>query len=202
MTAWPTNLRMGPIREWPGQLLPQDKRRRSPFSASLTSTVELLDVELAAVKARNAELLIAMGPEQFRLDGYPRASAEASHPGVILGLTTAVGQLSYPCDTYGTWQGNLRAVALALEALRRIDRYGVTSRGEQYRGFLAVEQHPRTPVAEEAWLREYVTAPPQWTLADVLRSAKRKAHPDTGGDAATFAHVTAAERALTNGTTP
>lgn len=42
------------------------------------------------------------------------------------------GHLSYPCDTFTTLQDNLRVIALALEALRMVDRYGVTRRGEQY----------------------------------------------------------------------
>src|SRR5690606_24676973 len=65
--------------------------------------------------------------------------AKAAHPGVILSFDSKVGHLSYPCDTFTSWQDNLRAVALALEALRKLDRYGVTKRGEQYRGFLAIE---------------------------------------------------------------
>ena len=43
--------------------------------------------------------------------------------------------MSYPCDKYSNWQANLRAIALSLEALRAEDRYGVTRRAEQYKGW-------------------------------------------------------------------
>lgn len=198
MTMWPIGLTVAPLREWPGALTP--KRKSSPFAAPLTATLEQLQRELRLVGAKDVELLIAIDASQFRLDGKPRASAVPAHPGIVLSFTAEpVGRLSYPCDTYSTWQDNLRAITLALEALRRVDRYGVTKSGEQYRGFLALEQHPRSADAQERWLREYVAAPPQWTLDIVLRNAKRKAHPDTGGDAATFQRVLDAERALREG---
>jgi hypothetical protein len=36
------------------------------------------------------------------------------------------------------WQHNVRAIALGLEALRKVDRYGITRRGEQYAGWKAL----------------------------------------------------------------
>lgn len=195
MTMWPSELDVAPLREWPGTLTP--KRKPSQFGAPLATTLEQLQRELRLVGAKDVELLIAVDASQFRLDGRPRANATAVHPGVVLSFTAKpVGRLSYPCDTYLTWQDNLRAITLALEALRRVNRYGVTKSGEQYRGFLALEQHPHSADAQERWLREYVAAPPQWTLDTVLRNAKRKAHPDTGGDADAFQRVLDAERAL------
>lgn len=44
-------------------------------------------------------------------------------------------ELSYPCDSCDNWQHNVRSIALALQALRAVDRYGVTRRAEQYRGW-------------------------------------------------------------------
>lgn len=46
-------------------------------------------------------------------------------------------ELRLPCDTFSYWKDNVRAVALALEALRKIDRYGVRT-GSQYAGFKAL----------------------------------------------------------------
>jgi hypothetical protein len=97
-------------------------------------------------------------------------------------------------------------VALALEALRKVDRYGVTSHGEQYRGFLAIEATamPAGYTLDQAlaFLADTVGVTPstvrekpQWAL----RGAKRTAHPDTGGNADAWASVQRAEEALRNG---
>jgi len=39
------------------------------------------------------------------------------------------------CDE--DWRHNVRSIALGLEALRAVDRYGISRRGEQYAGFRA-----------------------------------------------------------------
>ena len=214
MSNWPDSMKVGPIREWPGALTARDQRRESPFRATLTQTLKVLDRELyelvdTRAQQESAELLLAIPAAAFRLDGRPRADARADHPGVVLSLDSRHGHLSYPCDTFTTWQDNLRAIALALEALRKVDRYGVTRRGEQYRGFLAIEAAAMPagfPTAGAAydWLCELVgasTATPAMRpkAALVLRLAQRRSHPDTGGDTATFQRVSAAEFALREG---
>lgn len=59
-----------------------------------------------------------------------------------------------PSSWYGEvdWQINLRAIALGLEALRKLDRYGITSRGEQYTGWRAIEATPSSEFA--TWAEE------------------------------------------------
>lgn len=139
MSAWPDNIKLAPISTWPGELT--RNRRPSPFKSNLTATLKLLDRELEQLTETRAqreslELLVAIpAGDLWRIDGRPRAHAVPEHPGVILSLDSIYGHLSYPCDTFTTWQDNVRAITLALEALRKVDRYGVTKRGEQYRGF-------------------------------------------------------------------
>jgi len=222
MSDWPRGLDVAPIGEWPGTLTPSDQQKASPFvstqrrtdregrqswqrrEVSLTDTLALLDRELTALRAEEIALLIAIPRDQFRLDGRPRADAKPAHPGVILSFTTKVGHLSYPCDTFTTWQGNLRAIALALEALRKVDRYGVTPHGEQYRGFLAIEASAgaaSTSADEaEAWIRRYAEVGPLLSIDRALTRAKRLAHPDmNGGSVEQFVEVQRMERVLRDG---
>ena len=130
---WPANMTVRPIQQWPGELTA--KRRRSSFKAGWSDTIELLGRELRAIAAKDVVLQVAMQEKDFRIDGYPRAQAKAAHPGVILSLGSNVGPLSWPCDTFDSWQDNIRGIALSMEALRKVDRYGVTKRGEQYTGW-------------------------------------------------------------------
>jgi hypothetical protein len=189
-----------PIGEWPGELT--RNRARSNFASSLSSTMDTLRRELTMLGARNARMQIAIAPEAFRLDGYPRATAKPEHPGIILTLDSKHGPLSYPCDTFLTWQDNLRAIALALEALRKVDRYGVTRRGEQYRGFLAIEATAMPAgfgSVDEAWtfiLDRGGYDRDETRVSGRIRDAKRSTHPDLGGRAEDFQRVTAAEQYL------
>jgi hypothetical protein len=124
--------RFVPIVAWPGP--PTRDRKRGPFRATVGQTVSLLKRELAHLGARNIVIQLDGDESQIRRDGYPRADG-CFRPGVIVTFDSRHGPLSYPCDTYAYWDQNLRAIALALEALRAVDRYGVTRRGEQYTGW-------------------------------------------------------------------
>jgi hypothetical protein len=176
---------IAPIGEWPGAFT--RNRARSMFSAPWRQTLELLGKELGQMKAKNVELLVAIEPSQFRLDGYPRSTARAEHPGIILSFDSTVGHLSYPCDAFDRWEDNLRACALALEALRKVDRYGVTKRGEQYRGFLALEATamPASFTSDDD-VRALLERIAGGTVAalgwsKMLRRAQAATHADTAG---------------------
>lgn len=122
-----------PIDSWPGELNPD--RRHSLFSAALSDTVGLLGRELDHLYAERVVLQIAIQEKDLRIDGLPRAQARADHPGVIVAFDSKWGPLKYATDEFTSWQDNLRAVAKAMEALRLVDRYGVSKKGEQYRGW-------------------------------------------------------------------
>ncbi|UVG35401.1 DnaJ-like chaperonin [Microbacterium phage Zagie] len=204
MSEWPGRLTVGPIREWPGAHT--RSRRSAPFRyggkpVKLTTTLSELDVELRAVGAKDAELLVAIDPAKFRRDGRPYANAVAEHPGVILSFDIPkLGRVSYPCDTFTTWEDNLRAIVLSLEALRKVDRYGTTQHREQYRGFLAIEATAAPAgFANAGDARAFLARVSGLDASDVrtqLRHAQIRSHPDRGGDAAIFQRVSLAERKL------
>jgi hypothetical protein len=181
-------------------------RKLSQFKATLRVTTSQLDKELWNLSAKNPVMQIAMNESDFRNDGFPRAQAKAEHPGIILSLDTAHGALSFPCDTFTTWQDNLRAVVLTMEKLRAIDRYGVTKNDQQYKGWLAIEA--TAAPAGFATVKEALEfladvsghssprADPD-TLRTMLRKAQRATHPDvTGADSYRFERVSAAEALL------
>jgi hypothetical protein len=134
--------------------------------------------------------------------GFPRAGRVAAHPGIVLSFDSKHGALSYPCDTFDRWEDNLRAIALALEALRKVDRYGVTAHGEQYRGFMAIEATaaPAEFASADAAFAFLEALVDGWARRDeparLLRGAMRLTHPDHGGRAADFQRVSLAEAKL------
>lgn len=215
MTDYPDNLDVRPLTTWPGSLTPSHQRQRSPFSAPLRSTLGSLRVELRALECHRPVLEVAIPASQFRIDGRPYARAQADHPGVVLSLPkTTVGPLRYATDRYLTWQDNLRAIALGLEALRKVDRYGITRRGEQYAGFKALPSGatpmpagPDAMTVDEAarvlaragnLLSEGAaqTVLDPVTRSIVWRDAVKRHHPDVGGDRASWDRLEQAKRVL------
>lgn len=174
-----------PVDVWPAA--ETRNRRRASFKASLGSTMALLGRELLALNARVVVAQIAMTEADFRNDGIPYANARASHPGVVIAFESKFGPLKFAVDTFTTWEDNLRAIALGMEALRKVDRYGVTKRGEQYTGWKALpvgsDDMHGIPDAETA--REYLDA----TYGGSLTRALMETHPDRGGDREEFGKV-------------
>jgi hypothetical protein len=210
MSWYDINARFRPISNWPGAST--EDRQRSRFDSPRSKTLRLLARELDhIVKPGETPVLeMAISESQIRLDGYPYASAKPEHPGVILSIESRWGPLRYPCDTFDDWQDNVRAIALALEALRKVDRYGVTKRGEQYAGWKALPgagETTATMTTEAAakiiartaslngdWLEQIVASPDDYRTAYL--QAVRYSHPDAGGTMASFQRVQTAKRVL------
>lgn len=170
---------------------------RSSHGVDWSSTCDLLERELRMLGGKDVILQMEVDESDIRLDGWIRANARPRGPGVILTFESKHGPLSYPCDTYTDWQANVRAIALALEALRKVSRYGVGQHGEQYRGWKAlpatISGGPHAVLARHAGVSE----------DDVHRNAKKvylaaakAAHPDAGGSPEAWSEVQAAARAL------
>lgn len=171
---------------------PHRSRRHSPFKANWSKTVTLLARELRAVRAANVVLEVDMRESDIRLDGLPRADRRPASPVVVLSFKARAvhGQpdLRYEVDTFWDWQDNVRAIALGLEALRAVDRYGVTKTGEQYKGWKALESGQVGDGNAEHG-RELIAA------AGSVSAALKAAHPDHGGEPDDFRDVIAARGA-------
>ncbi len=202
--------RFRPFKEWPQA----ETKTRGPaaFSASWSSTLDLLDVELRALKAEDVVIETGHAARDIRNDGWPRSDARVpAHPGVILSFGSKHGPLRYLTDAFdgGRWsrsrggrmlgfEANLRAIALGLEALRAVDRYGVSRRGEQYRGWgelpSGVPMGPAMTVEEAAAL--LMPDDPDWLIevggreeiGSQFRFHSKAVHPDAegGGDPDAF----------------
>lgn len=189
-----------PITLWPGKQT--TSRKRSAFKAGYQDTLKLLDQELRHLAARSIVFQVALSEEDIRLDGKPRAGSRPAHPGVIIAFDSKHGPLSYPCDTFNDWESNVRAIALALEHLRTVDRYGVTRRGEQYRGWSQLPPPMVTPAPMDTQ-RAYDLLKPfadgslnTASLESVYKASAMATHPDRGGSAEKFKQVATARDVL------
>lgn len=181
------------IEKWPGERTPPGRQKRSTFKASFTQTDQLLRSELGTLNAKQVVLQLDVTPDDIRLDGQLRANARPRTSAVVLSFQTKQGAMSFPCDRFDRWKDNIRAIALSLEALRKIDRYGVTRNNEQYTGWTQLP--PPTSVYDEVadavWVADALGIPyeelnsPKALLA-AIRKAERIMHPDAGGSAEDF----------------
>lgn len=167
-----------PITQWPGAAT--RSRTHSQFTAKWPQTLDLLDRELFHVRARNVVIQLDCDERDVRRDGIPRADARVRGPGVILSFDSPKGSLSFPCDRFTDWQDNVRAIALGLEALRAVDRYGVTRSAEQYRGWTAL---PDKSAEAVDWLKKELGMNWNCALTDGVKNAIRQVaitrlHPD------------------------
>lgn len=187
----------------------RSSRKRATFKAGYAATIQLLRRELLHLRASKVVIEAAVSEQDIRNDGLIRSDARPQHPGVIVSFSTPGGPLRFPCDTYATLQDNLRAIALALEALRRVDRYGVTRKGEQYTGWKqlpggTVEPAMSLDVAATVLInlskarctpRDLIGVPAN--VAICYRAAAKLTHPDlTGGDDKDFKLLQEAKRVL------
>lgn len=184
-----------PIQQWPGQKTRRPKRSR--FDSSWKQTLDLLASELAHLGARSVVIQADCPESEIRLDGMLRANARLNGQGVILSFQARKGGLSFPCDSFDQWQDNVRAIALTLEALRKIDRYGVTQNNQQYTGWRKLESEAigTTGSVDEAMtiISEYACMMRGGIMADqemyrrAVKKAKNATHPDRhGGDETDF----------------
>lgn len=195
------NVRFRPIEHWPGEQT--SPRQRSRFGhrqngASQSEAIGVCKTELRHLGATELVIQLALNEWDIRQDGWPRSNARVPpHPGVILSFESKHGPLSYPCDTFTRWEDNLYAIGRALEALRKVDRYGVSGSGQQYTGWKKIGA-VSTPSAELVLAKE-IGCTVEWVRANtraVYLAARKKAHPDAGGTAERFHAVQQAAKAL------
>jgi hypothetical protein len=188
------------------------RRGAHVFRASWQDTLDLLADEIGKIDGKPPVVFqIDVQEADLRLDGMLRSNAKVGHPGVVISFESKYGPLRYATDTYERqwghgldgWKANIRAIALALQALRAVDRWGVTKRGEQYAGWKALPPGGTVtfPTADAAlrWMREMASMGEASAPRDVYRALARKLHPDAGGNAEDWDRLAAAKLLLTQG---
>ena len=162
-----------PLPVWPHK--PTVSRQYARFETSYPRTLQLLEREVRYLGGRDVVMGVGLDEYDIRQDGQPRANARTRvHPGVELSFdSTDHGRLTYATDQYTDWQDNVRAIALSLEALRAVERWGV-SKGRQYAGFALLTAGVPLEVRGNELIAEHGS----------VNAALRATHPDTGGPTA------------------
>lgn len=160
------------------------------------------------IGARDVVLQVDVASErEIRRDGEFRSDARVSSPAVVLSFTRGKTPLVFATDYYKDWQDNVRAIALGLEGLRRLERYHIGQSGDQYRGWQALPSSTTTAftVDQAATFLARLSGNESAVKAiateiEVARKAYRLAaantHPDRGGSTGNFQLTQEAKRVL------
>lgn len=190
--SWPTGWKRTPYA----------KRRHGKFSetydiaregavqkrtktVTMATAVERLESQLDKLGASEPTLSTNI---KLNLRGIPYGNEQPSDPGVAVYFRFKGRATVLACDTYYTVADNIAAIAAHVDALRRIDRYGVGSLEQALAGYKAL------PVDTAAdWrqvfgfgVNEIVTAE---QVHAKFKERARIAHPDVGGTDDGMAHL-------------
>jgi hypothetical protein len=149
-----------------------EKRTR----VSLSDAARRLETEIDRLGGADALLSTNL---KIRLDGVPRADqGEPVDRGAAVYFTLKKQDICLACDKWDRVADNIAALAQHIDALRRIERYGVGKLEQAFRGYVALPPSPGI----EWWAVLGVSR--DATLAEVEDAFRRQAlivHPDRGG---------------------
>lgn len=175
---------------------PRHQRTRSPFARGGASTIDPATNQRVtmskqplsvadALKRLSRELrLLGATAEilstnvEIRLDGLPYTNRkEPEDPGAAVYFKLNKQDRCLACDRWNRVADNIAALAQHIDALRRIERYGVGTIEQAFRGYTALPE-----AASDWWV--ILGLSPNATLEQVdakFRELAFVSHPDRGG---------------------
>jgi hypothetical protein len=183
--------------QWPDVWARTKHRRSAPYFMTLDRAYDSLQRELKLLGAMKGSIVVSSNVSPRNAFGTPRKDgATVDDPGVAVYWTdTKHGERVVACDRWTTVRGNVRAIGIAIESLRAIDRAGATQIYE--RAFTAFGALP--PAQDAAKVRPWwevlgFTEAVLGVLSPALIDARwrelaHKAHPDRGGSDAEMAEL-------------
>lgn len=162
----------------------QEVRKRATPVNTLTAT-ERLERQLDMLGARDAVLSTNV---TLNLRGIPRGDENPSDPGAAVYFKFKGKATVLACDTYYRVADNIAALAAHIDALRRIERYGVGTIEQALAGYKAL---PADTAAD--WRAVFGFPKDSKPTLDQVDSAykalARQKHPDAGGTDIEMAHL-------------
>ena len=181
---------------WPQWVKRTRTRRQSNFGRHVGGKRALLDLgaslrrledELSRLGAKHAVVSSDLGVH--RADGWPMSNqALPSDPGVAVYFTLKGEHHCMPCDRWNRLPDNIAAIAAHIDAVRKIERYGVSDIAAALSSFRAA-----LPAADGSdWKSIF---PQVETIAELTRRYRTlaiEAHPDQGGNEVQMARLSRA----------
>ncbi len=169
---------------WPRTTAVQ--RRASPYKCSLDQAVKDLLAELRRMKAKD----ITISSNVRTGLGVKMSESEVKDPGVAVYWTHRDGQPRVmACDHWYRLRDNIRAIGLAVQALRQLERCGASAILD--RALSSFAALPAAPTWRDL-LGFQGENPTKAEIRDRFRELAATHHPDRGGDATHFGQISVA----------
>jgi hypothetical protein len=191
--------------QWPDgwARTPLSQRRRAPYKLTPDRATSELIHSLKLLGVVGGSIIVSTNIP-VRKDGLPYATfREPDDQGVaVYWNTRAHGERVMACDKWLRVHENIRAIGLAVEGLRAIDRAGASQILERaYSAFGALppaaDVTPVRPWWEVLGLPHEAVKLLDLTMCEArYRESARKAHPDAGGSDAAMAELNRAREEM------
>lgn len=175
--------------EWPLGYKRTANRVRSPFKITMEGAQRHLHNQVRLIRGSN--LLISTNL-RVRNDGGFYTDDMRRHlpdPGVAICFTYKGKEVTMCCDKYLTLGENLSALGRGIEALRGMERWGVSDFLDRaFTGFTALPPAYEMGPAKRPWweVLELEEACDEEDVKKAFRLLSKKHHPDVGGDKEKF----------------
>lgn len=166
---------------WPSGFPRSHPRRRAPYKATAGKARDQVIRELRLMDIGDWNVIISTNlPISARTTQFLVSRSEPADPGVAVYFRLKEKQHVFACDKWDRIADNLRAVAMTVEAMRGMDRWGCSDMlNRVFTGFAALP----APETAKSW-HEVLGVDPRDTI-DVIdtmyRAKAKRAHPDLGG---------------------
>jgi hypothetical protein len=175
--------------QWPLSQPATKNRERGPFKSTQSRSFERLRAEIGRLGAAEPQITCNLPINSrgiFFVD-----EGRMDFPGVAVYFKMRGQKLCFACDRYRDVGHNAHAIALTIEAIRGIDRWGSSQmRDQAFTGFAALP--PPAPPRISPWRVALRLGSGPVTLEDVKKRHRElafEAHPDRGGDHDTIVHL-------------
>jgi len=159
----------------------ETKTRKSKAPLSASDAALRLEAELDRLGAEDAKLSTS---QKLRIDGTPRSDlSEPTDVGAAVYFTLNGKARVLACDRWTRVADNIAAIAQHIDALRRIERYGIGDLNQAFAGYAALPPVGGTQGGD--WRAELeIASAERLTLEQVeaqYRTLLKRRHPDAGG---------------------
>lgn len=166
--------------DWPVGWKKESRPERSRFSSRLSvgAAIQALRGELRLLGAETVELSTDL---PLKRNGFPYSSAREPEDSAVAVYFRLNGQpMVFACSSWDRVAHNIWAIAKHIGALRGMDRWGVGTAEQAFRGYAALPSAER-----DAWWEVLELDPHQINtegdIRDAFRRLSKERHPDGGG---------------------
>jgi hypothetical protein len=166
--------------QWPKNWPKTDPKKREAShrfkNVTLTGALSGLRTEVGRLGGKDLVLS----------SNYTLGNTTPKECGVVAYFAYEERQVAIPCDRWDKIEGNIRAIALTIEAMRGMERWGAKSMiTAMFSGFAALSER----TGKSCWELLGLKPEPLPTEKEVMaayRAKSRTAHPDGGGSSEAF----------------